>query len=157
MTNLGGAAPEWDTDLAGEALRRLAPRDRGRRTLASFTRKVELLEAAGRATRPGDPLPEVPMDKTALRRLHDPTRRLWPWADRAVDAEGGPNRDLVARFHAGVQAIHARRRGGRRALHAELESRDHRIAALEAQVLALLDERRELREAVARSTPRRAP
>ena len=149
-------SPRWDADLGPAALLRLPPAERRLRILASLRRKVEGVEAAALAVKPGDPLPDVPWDKAALRRLHVPGEGMWPWSDRVVDADDGPNADLIRRWRLALESIRTRRRGGARALRDEIALRDRRVADLELQVAALLDERRSLREALLRLQARGA-
>ncbi len=146
----------WDVDLYRKAVRGLPPSDRRLRILTSLCRKVEHVEAVARTIGPGDPWPDVPRDKAALRRLHDPALAFWQWSDRVVDAEGGPGGDLIRRWRLALDSIQSRRRGGVRTLRNEIALRDRRVADLELQVAALLDERRSLREALLRHSTRGA-
>lgn len=146
----------WDVDHDPKAVQGLPPADRRLRILTSLRRKVERVEAVARAIGPGDPWPDVPRDKAALRRLHDPALALWQWSDRAIDAEGAPGGDLIRRWRLALDLIKSRRRGGARALRDEIALRDRRVADLELQVAALLDERRSLREALSRHPARGA-
>jgi hypothetical protein len=118
---------------------KLPPAQRGARTLASLTRKVELLETWAREGRPDGS--QFPSDRAKLRRWTDAELRLWAWADPLIDAPEGRNASLIRRFVTSVRSMQRRRRGSD---HAEVERRDAQIAALEAQNLALLSQIRVL-------------
>jgi len=135
----GSPIPAWDAPLTAIEVMKLAPAQRGARTLASLTRKVELLETWAREGRPDDL--QVPLDRAKLRRWTDAKLRLWAWADPLVDKPDGRNIALMQRFAASVRSLQRRGRGSDRA---EIALRDARIAALEAQNLALLSQIRVL-------------
>lgn len=147
-------SPRWDADLDPKTVRSLPFTERRLRIPASLCRKVEYIESVARVMQPGDPWPDVPRTMAALRRLYNPALALWPWSDRVVDAETGPNGDLIRRWRLALDLIQSRRRGGTRALRDEIALRDRRVADLELQVAALLDERRSLREALVRCSAR---
>lgn len=135
----GGPIPAWDAPLTATEVMKLAPAQRGARTLASLTRKVELLETWAREGRPDGS--QVPLDRAKLRRWTDAKLRLWAWADPLVDKPDGRNTALMRRFVDSVRRLQQRKRGSGRA---EIERRDEQIAALEAQNLALLSQIRVL-------------
>lgn len=135
----GDPIPAWDAPLTAVEVMRLAPAQRGTRTLTSLTRKVELLESWAEGGRPDGS--QVPVDRAKLRRWTDAKLRLWAWADPLVDVPDGRNAELMRRFAASVRSLQRRRRGSDRA---EVERRDAHIAALEAQNLALLSQIRVL-------------
>lgn len=135
----GDLISTWDAPLTAAEVMKLAPAQRGARTLASLTRKVELLEAWAREGRPDGS--QVPLDRAKLRRWTDAKLRLWAWADPLVDKPDGRNTELMRRFAASVRSL---QRGGRGSYRAEVERRDAHIAALEAQNLSLLSQIRVL-------------
>jgi hypothetical protein len=131
--------PVWDIPLTALELKKLAPAQRGARTLTSLTRKVELLEAWAREGKPDGS--ELPSDRTKLRRWTDTKLRLWAWADPLVDAPDGRNTVLIRRFIASIRSLQQRRRDN---LRIEIDLRDAHIGALEMQNLALLSQIRVL-------------
>lgn len=138
--------PVWDTELSPEQVRHLKPEDKGRRALASLTRKVEMIEAYGRDGLALDIDP--PQDRAKLRRWSDPDRQLWPWTDPVVDSSKGKNAALIERFEKALELIAVRR--GKRRVQAkqEIEVRDRIIAHLERQNAALIDQVRQLKRLV---------
>jgi len=140
------AEPIWDRNLDEEAVKRLPPADRGRRAIASLTRKVELLERWAKDGVPEDA--QVRGDRAKLRRWKDAGLGLWAWADPQIDAKDGRNAALMERFRVAVEAIAARGKG-RRNVQRELAAKDILIAALEKQNIELVDRVRRLQVQVA--------
>lgn len=143
------AAASWDRELTGEEIRHLAPGDKGRRALASLERKVARIEGEARSSATRLVKPDVPSDRTKLRRWNDPALGLWSWVDPVFDHPSGRNAALMKRFADALELIRLRHRRGRGGLERELEVRDARIAALEDQGACLIGENRQLRRQLA--------
>lgn len=100
--------PNWDTDLSPDQVKRLSPKDKSLRTLASLTRKIELIEQFGRDGLPVGAELEIPKNRTKLRGWKDPRLRLWAWSDPQVDAIRGKNGDLMDRLQSALRILTVR-------------------------------------------------
>jgi hypothetical protein len=105
--------PNWDTDLSPAQVKRLSPKEKGLRTLASMTRKIELIEQISRDGLPIGAELDIPKNRTKLRDWMDPKLRLWAWSCPQVDAIRGKNGDLMARFQSALRilVIRAKKKG----------------------------------------------
>ena len=148
----GPTRAPWDRDFAPNEVKRLAPADRGRRALLSLERKVALIEAEARRAADASTRPDLPRDRTKLRRWTVATEGLWEWSDPQFDHPAGRNAALVARFTAALDLLQARKRRGRAGLQAQVAAKDRLVRDLELQVGHLIGENRELRERVASLT-----
>ncbi|GGF01013.1 hypothetical protein GCM10011611_03240 [Aliidongia dinghuensis] len=145
--NSASPAP-WDCDLTSEQVKRLNPSQKAARTRTSLARKVELLELYGRVGVAREHADAIPTDRAKLRRWHDPSSKLWSWSDPQVDAPGGRNAALLARFHDALEVIRVRRGERRIRMKVELDAKDLVIANLERQNAELLDQIAQLQQRV---------
>lgn len=122
QTNSGLAEP-------GEPL---SPGEAQRRTLASFLRKVELLETWASGNVPEGQL--WPKNQTELRRWHQPELSVFAWSSPNVASVSGPYADLRRRFDKAVGKLTSRRPEARLP---ELAQERMRRAAAERRVNAL--------------------
>ena len=134
----------WDRELSADEVKRLSPRDKGQRSLASITRKIELLEAWAKNGVPKERVPSIPWNRTKLRQWIDVDLRLWPWADPMVDAYDGKNAALIERYEKAIAVLKVRATDKGINLKKELDAKDMIIANLERQNAELLDQVRQL-------------
>lgn len=134
----------WDKELSADEVKRLSPRDKGQRSLASVTRKVELLEAWAKNGTPKERVSSIPWNRTKLRQWLDVDLRLWPWADPVVDAYDGKNAALMERYEKAIAVLKVRATDKGINLKKELDAKDMIIANLERQNAELLDQVRRL-------------
>lgn len=134
----------WDKKLSTDEVKRLSPRDKGQRSLASITRKIEILEAWAKNGAPRELVSSIPWNRTKLRQWLDVDLRLWPWADPMVDAYDGKNAALMERYEKAISVLKVRATDKGINLKKELDAKDMIIANLERQNAELLDQVRQL-------------
>lgn len=143
----------WDRDLSEREIERLAPGQKGKRSRASLERKVRCLE-----TWCNDPLlvkinvERIPWKRPALRKWQDSSMGLWSWKFSPVDHPEGDNSDLMKRY---FDAIKILRRMIDGVSNAEIDALKHKVASLEKQNLALLDQILQLQKMIPARSPRR--
>lgn len=137
--------PPWDVPLTPAAIKRLAPRDRGRRATASLERKVEAIEREANRPDCHSRRSDIPTDRAKLRRWESVEERFWPWSDPTFDSPGGRNAELMERFAAALGRLRSRGRRRKSAPMDELRNAESRIVALVRQVADLIGQNRELR------------
>lgn len=135
----------------------LSPRESQRRALASFSRKVELLEGWA-----GQGLPEGqfwPQTQTELRRWHQPELGAVAWSSPNVASRSGPYADLRRRFDQVVRRLEAQ--GPERRMPELAQERMKRIAverraeALSLQIAEVLAHNSHLQRLLSVSDSRR--
>lgn len=85
----------------------LPPGESQRRTLASFSRKVELLEGWGAGCLPAGQF--WPQTQTELRQWHEPELGVLAWSSPNVASRSGPYADLRRRFDQAVRKLGAQK------------------------------------------------
>lgn len=132
-------------------LRRESPNEKKQRVLASFTRKVELLESW---VRDGLPTEQYwPRGPVELASWSDEGLKVSAWTKRNIVSPNGPYPELRQRFNETVRALErkpARNPERERQKLEKIRDLKAQIRALSEQIVGLLDRVQELTDDLAR-------